>query len=115
MTTATATYGRFHDALLSIAHEHGLVPFDVRMLVALHERGGEGRSDELERDMVVEGSAIRRSSLTLRKARLVTADAGHGTRRPKRGVRARYELTPAGRAIAVRVLDQAADREADDA
>lgn len=103
-TTLTASYARTHDAFLSVAQDTGLKPFDVRVLVALHDRGGSGRTDHLEREMWDGGPAIRRSSLTLRTRGLIRADAGEGTSRPKRGVRARYTLTAKGRGYAQRLL-----------
>lgn len=110
--TRTAAYGATHEAFLTIAHAKRLVPFDVRLLVALEERGGEGRTDELEREMCVGGTAIRRSSLTLRHRRLILADAGQGTRRPKKGVRARFTLTARGREIARQAILRADELDA---
>lgn len=108
--TVTAIYGATHDAFLTVARRHQLVPFDVRLLVALRDRGGAGRTDELAREMVVEGTAIRRSSLELRRRRFITADAGEGTRGPERGVRARLSLTDRGREVA-RVAAELAVRD----
>ena len=102
--TATETYSRLHEALSDEAASIGLTPWDVRILLALHERGGEGRTDELEGELLCCSSQIRRSSLPLRAARFITADAGKGTRAPKRGTRARLVLTAKGRVSAQRVL-----------
>jgi DNA-binding MarR family transcriptional regulator len=98
--SVTTAYSAAHDAFRLAAWDAEIHPFDVRLLVALEERGGTGRTDELAREMLIEGTAIRRSSLTLRDRKLIVADAGEGTKRPKRGVRARLGLTDAGRAVA---------------
>lgn len=103
----TRTYGQGHDALLTTARALNLIPFDVRLLVALHERGDEGTTRDLEREMSDLGSAIRRSSLKLRARGFIVADAGPGTTRPRRGVRARFTLTRAGSQAAQRTLEVA--------
>ena len=105
--TVTAVYSHANEAFNAIARAHRLVPFDVRLLVALHERGGEGRTDELEVDMQTEGTAIRRSYPPMAARRLLAADAGSGTTRPKRGVRTRLTLTTAGRNVALAALTRA--------
>lgn len=105
--TATEQYSRLHASIADVACQEGLVPFDVRILVALEERGGEGRTDELEAEMRSEGTGIRRSYPTLVVLGLVCADAGEGTSAPKRGTRTRLTLTRKGHDMARRVLREA--------
>lgn len=104
--TTTASYAATHDAFISVAERERLIPFDVRLLVALADRGGRGRTDELERDMLTHGSAIRRSSMTLRARGLVRATAADGGPTPKRGVRVRLTLTARGARVAQRALER---------
>lgn len=111
--SVTAAYAATHDAFTSVAEFERLVAFDVRLLVAIADRGGSGRTDELQRDMLAHGSAIRRSSMTLRARGLVRATACDGTPTPKRGVRARLTLTERGEAVAGRALERSADTTAD--
>lgn len=103
----TATYSHAHEAFVTIARSKDLMPFDLRVLVALKERGGVGRTDELEVELQCEGSAVRRSYPILVERGLVTADAGEGTLRPKRGVRARLQLTRPGHVLAGAALERA--------
>lgn len=105
--TATEQYSRLHASIADVACQEGLVPFDVRILVALEERGGEARTDELEAEMRSEGTGIRRSYPTLVVLGLVWADAGEGTNRPKRGTRTRLVLRAKGVHLARRVLREA--------
>ncbi len=103
--TATATYGRIHSALRSAAAALQTVPMNVRVLVALLERGGRGTTDELTADLHANATAVRRAAGELYArgwARGRGSDGG-----PRRiGVTSRLELTPAGDHIARRVLDE---------
>ena len=101
--TTTEAYSRTHHALACAARENGLTPTDVRVLVALHDRGGEGRTGELYEEMFDEGTMIRRASLALRKRRFIAVRAADGSPRPKRGVQAVYRLTARGETVALRV------------
>jgi hypothetical protein len=104
----TAVYSRAHDAILTVAGRYGLVPFDVRLLVALLERGGEGRTDDLEWELRAEGAMVRRSYGGLRAVGYVEADAGPGTTEPRRGTRTRLMLTATGRRVALDAVEWAA-------
>lgn len=101
----TAAYAAAHDAFLTVAESERLTPMDIRILVAIADRAGTARTDELEDDMRVHGSAIRRSTAVLRDRRLVNATATDGTPVPKRGVRTRLTLTTRGAAAAHRALE----------
>lgn len=96
----TDTYARAHESFRAVAQDASVLPADVRVLVALHEVGGEARTDELEDRLLSNPTAIRRSSITLRREGLILADAGPGTTRTRRGTRARLSLTAAGADIA---------------
>lgn len=106
----TASYAETHNAFQTAAYDAKLTPFDIRLLVALEERGGTGRTDELARETRVEGAQIRRSSLTLRAKELVVADSADGSP-VKRGARARLKLTASGRKLARRAIGHAAGAE----
>lgn len=103
----TETYTRLHAALVSEAREHRLVPATVRAVVAVHERGGEATTLEIEKDLGMDGSAIRREvpAIRLRGLAKVTGIDGGPTRR---GVRSLIVLTETGRAMAERVIEKAA-------
>lgn len=94
----TTDYAITHRALVNLAREHQLVPHDVRVLLAVAELGGDARSDELEHAMLDEGTAVRRSLITLYNRGL--AD---GWPR-KRGTRTIVTLTETGVALATAVL-----------
>lgn len=108
----TETYSRVHDAMLTTADRHSLKPYDVRLLVALLERDGEARTDDLERDLCSEGTSIRRSSLALRDAQMITAWSSAPGRPPKRGVRSHLSLTLHGHVVAQSALALARADEA---
>lgn len=108
--TVTAMYAHAHDAFATVARASLLKPFDLRVLVAIHEHGGSRRTDQLEADMQCDSSAIRRSYPVLWIRDLLTADAGEGTPRPKRGTNTRLTLTDDGRDLARLALLLANDR-----
>ncbi len=97
--TATLTYGRIHNALRSTAGVLQTVPMNVRVLVALHERGGAATTDELTADLHANATAVRRAAgeLYVRGwARGMGVDGG-----PRReGVRSRLELSAEGECVA---------------
>jgi DNA-binding MarR family transcriptional regulator len=93
MSTITGEYAATHSALMVVARAVGLAPAHVRVLIALAERNRSARSDDLERDLGVDSSALRRSLLTLYKRGLCA-----GAPR-KRGTRTTVTLTDAGNAI----------------
>jgi hypothetical protein len=93
-----ATYTRTHTALVATAHETGLKPFDVRVILALHERGEEATSFELSEDLNSEGSQVRRSLLGLYEREMCVGEAADGGRR-RPGTVTQVRLTPVGRAV----------------
>lgn len=110
MSTVTASYSVAHDVLRETARRQRLVLFDIRLLLAIHERGGVGRTDELALELSGDAAGVRRSSLALRATGLIRADAGPGTSRTKRGTRARLVMTGDGAALAREVLDDIDER-----
>src|SRR5262245_54789271 len=108
--SVTETYSHAHEAFEVVARANDMAPFDMRLLVAIHERGGEARTDELEVDLQACGSAIRRSYPNLWVRGLLKADAGEGTFRPKRGVNTRLTLKASGTRLAVAAIDRANER-----
>jgi hypothetical protein len=101
----TAVYSQAHNAMTCVARTYGLMPFDVRILVALLERGGEARTNDLEWDLRCEGTMIRRSYPALCSVGYVLADAGPGTDQTKRGTRTRLVLTATGRRLANEAIE----------
>lgn len=99
-TSLTAVYSAAHGAFSYVADAHALTRFEVRLLVAVLDRGGSTTTAELEADLGACGSSVRRASLTLRASGHVLADAGPGTSQPVRGCRARISLTAEGRVAA---------------
>lgn len=101
MTELTATYTQLHKAFEVVARQHGIQPFDARLLLAVYELGDDVRSDVLE-DALGKGSATRRSlSKLYRTGHLVGAAPGESRR--KRGVRTIVSLTALGRRSAADV------------
>lgn len=96
--SAMQNYSRLHRSLCTQARRHALVPMDLRVLIALEERGGFGQTDELESELFTAGSAIRRSIVTLR-------ERGHLKGGGQAGVRAVIELTESGRDVVRELRD----------
>jgi hypothetical protein len=73
---ATRTYTAHHQALRETARWcRPLHPFDVRVVVALHERGGKATIAELADDLAdAEGAAVRRSRFRLALHDFATMD-----------------------------------------
>jgi hypothetical protein len=88
----TREYTLTHQAVREVATKRELMPMDVRVLVAIADRGGVARTDELETDLGMGGSAVRRSLLTLRPRWCEGGD--------KRGARSPIRLTDDGWAAA---------------
>jgi hypothetical protein len=102
--TFTENYSRIHDALLDAATLRGLRPWDVRVLVALEERGGRAVTDQLQDDLRDRnGAQVRRSLITLYAQDLATGQSSRGGPR-RAGQRSVVTLTFNGRAIARDVL-----------
>lgn len=95
----TATYGVVHDVLLNTA-VGDITPQSLRMLLAVAEAGGtiEAPSHTLVVRLGANATAIRRSSLAL-------ADAGLVTNTSRRGVGMRLALTARGEALATAMRD----------
>lgn len=100
----TAAYTRAHAAFATAAREHALRPFDVRILLAVHERDDSADTAAIATDLgQPEGATVRRALPELVMFDLVTTVASDGGRvRP--GTRTVVTLTAAGRAIAERAL-----------
>lgn len=96
MSTLTTGYTRLHEAFSVVAESEGLTPFDVRVLLALSDLGGDANTLELERELGCDGSAIRRSMIALRKSQHVVASASDG-REPRPGVRSHLTLSARGK------------------
>jgi hypothetical protein len=102
----TRAYSQLHRALVDAARTEHLTPTDVRLLVAIHERGGQARTDELAADLCCEGTAVRRSVGALRGFWLKASAEGGGKTRP--GVQTVLTLTTAGRRLVERVAEEVA-------
>lgn len=93
--SVTRAYSAAHQAFkLAAESQPGLTSFDVRVLVALYERGGTAGSFDLAGDLESEGTSVRRSSLVLRHE-FVVVDAVDGGR-VRQGVQSRLRLTLRG-------------------
>ncbi len=92
--SVTQGYSRVHKAYLVTARAYDMVPMDVRVLVALAERGGTATSDQLEEDLFLGdgGSAVRRS---LGNCRSIGLLCGGNVR----GRRDKIEIRPAGKQV----------------
>lgn len=97
--TATGAYSRAHSAFNAIALRNGLTATDIRVLVALRERGGNASTDLLEQDLALHGSGVRRSGAALVAEDCVIARSVTGGR-VKRGVRSLLQLTEEGTQVA---------------
>lgn len=78
--TITASYSRAHQAFAEVAAEHGLGAFDVRVLVALQDHGGDAYQGRLADALVCDRAAVRRALRTLAENRLVRRYVGSGPR-----------------------------------
>jgi hypothetical protein len=95
----TQRYSKMHTAFVLVARGHELTPFDVRVLLAVADRGGSARSDEIGADLILSSSnqsSFRRSSLGLRATGHVIGSASNGRGRVKRGERHVLKLTEKG-------------------
>lgn len=95
--TVTLNYSLTHRAILKVAGQYKLAPIDVRVLVALRDRGDQAYGDELKEDLHSEGSAVRRSIGAMRGTWLTGGD--------QRGRRVPIQLTEKG-AEAVTAFDR---------
>lgn len=95
----TETYGTVHNVLLNASATYGVKPHSLRMLLAIAERGGtfEGASHKYVGALGSNATTIRRSSLELRAAGLITSTS-------KRGVGMRLALTLKGRDLSAAML-----------
>lgn len=84
----TLEYSLTRQAIREVAVRHELASMDVRVLVALADRGGTARTDDLEADLRQDGSAVRRSLIALRPRWCEGGD--------KRGARLPIRLTEEG-------------------
>lgn len=95
---------RLHRAALDAARQvRNLTAADVELLVALHELGGQARTDDLAVELCCHPSRIRRSVAWLRGGGYVTVravDLGPA----RRGVQSVLLITDGGARVAVEVL-----------
>jgi hypothetical protein len=95
----TAAYTATHQALAQAARKHSLRPYEVRVLLALHERGDRARTDDLEADLGLgDGTALRQALGVLYREGYCAGRAIDGSLR-RRGVRTVVRVLPAGRVV----------------
>lgn len=109
--TPTLTYTRLHRAFMDAASRCGVTPTTVRVLLAVHDRGGTVKSLELYDDLGGEGSRVRHALLEAYDAGLADGTGPGGGRR-KRGNAVDVQLTPTGRALLTGVLEAVQGLEA---
>lgn len=109
--SVSSSYGQVHEVFLATARDHGVTLTDVRVLVAVFERDGGASTADVADETRVDPSGVRRSSLTLRYAGLITASDGNGGP-PKRGSNAWLALTLDGRRAALEALTRIWTQEA---
>lgn len=98
----TRRYSALHSRFAQVAQATGLKPFEVRVVTAVYGRKGECVSDELERELLVEGSAVRRALVDLYRLGYLVGEAdGGGPRGP--GRRTRVRITETGLRLMVSV------------
>lgn len=96
---ASHDYGILNRSFDDAGKEFRITPFDVRVLVLLHEREGQLTSDRIAHELVAHDSAVRRSLLTLYAKRLADGESVNGGRR-RPGQRTLVTITPAGALVA---------------
>jgi hypothetical protein len=98
----TAEYTAIHQAIAEEGKRVGVKPFCIRVLLAVHERGGEATTLEIEEDLKADDAAVRRAVLALYSKKLARGcGVDGGPRRP--GVRTVVQLTDEGRAVCGRI------------
>lgn len=104
----TATYSRLHRSFQSAtAKSFGLTTIHVRVLVAIHDLGGQAVRSDLIEDAIGSDSMVRRALLQLYASKLATGVGVDGRER-RTGVRTVVSLTPTGRTIALAAIRNAA-------
>jgi DNA-binding transcriptional regulator PaaX len=78
----TREYGLTHQAVKQVAQDRGLTVIDVRLLVALAERGGRATTDQLLEDLAVHETQLRRSMSKVRQQGLLVGGDKPGARVP---------------------------------
>lgn len=105
MTHLTSTYSAIHSAIRETAGVYELQPYEVRVLLAISDRGGACSSDALRRDLTEDGAATRRALGAL--YRIKYAEGFGPDQGPRqRGFNTQIKLTPAGAQIARAVIDR---------
>jgi hypothetical protein len=89
--SVTAYVAQVNEAVRETARTRDITGADVRVLLAVGDRNGISSSDILERDLLMEGSGIRRSTAALRPEFITGGD--------QRGRRTPIVLTDAGWAV----------------
>lgn len=100
----SGTYALVHAVLQRAADAAGITPFEARVLMSVFGAGGQVRSDELEKLMRIDGSAVRRATGVLRRRELLEAN-GPGGGPPSRGHRSTLTMTAAGVGIVLGMLE----------
>lgn len=101
--SVTSEYARIHAAFIRVARDRRLKAFDVRMLVAIHELGGEVSYEDLYVALACEPSHIRRSLTNLYALGYATGVGVDGKRR-RPGTCTVVSLSNAGRRVAREAL-----------
>jgi DNA-binding MarR family transcriptional regulator len=95
----TSPYVAAHQAYAATGNHHNLWAFDIRILVALHERNGYAEARDLQSDLLCLEPAVRRSLRMLVQRRLITST-------PRPGINATLWLTTEGTAVVDTFLDE---------
>lgn len=100
--SVTGLYSKLHRAMLDVAKRKNLTPGDVRLIVAVYERGGSARTDDITTDLRCEGTMVRRSVCNVRGryASVRGIDGGEA----RQGIRSVITLNGRGLTLAGEVL-----------
>jgi transcription initiation factor IIE alpha subunit len=99
----TAHYSHAHAGFAVAARMFDCTPMVARVALAIHDRGESATTHELETDLCVHGSAVRRALLWMYEAGVAVGEGDDGKRR-RQGVVTRVRLTPAGQNMVWTVL-----------
>lgn len=96
---------RAHQATHRVADEEGVTPFDIRVVVAVYDRGLKATLQEIAEDLAIAPSAVRRAALRLRAYGTELAahvDQADPEKPPRPGMVSVLHLTDRGEAAALR-------------
>lgn len=102
--SVTESYSLMHEAFAVAARDYKVEPTVARVVYALHERGGEGTSHDLDVDLWLDASGVRRALLTMYANGLATGIGVDGKRR-RPGTLTLVTLTVSGQAMARRISE----------